>query len=301
MSTGTTTPTAPAAGGTTQSGLSSWAAPYITGYLGQAQALANSPYQMYQGPLTAGTSQLQNQAFQGIGSLTMPTGLANNGTYNPVGSDFNTQYAQQYMNPYLQTALNPQLEELRRQSQITQMGNDARMTKAGAFGGSRQALMTTENQRNLLSQMDRTLGQGYADAYDKAASQFNTDQARKIQEAQFGADFGLKGGQAQLGAQRDILNDQLRAGQIQRDIESEGVAADLAEFNQQREFPYKQLQFQRDMISGLPVSSISNNPAQMGGLASLISALGGLGVLTESGGLGQLTDTLGKLGITFGD
>ena len=43
-------------------------------------------------------------------SVATSTGLANNGTYSPVGSDFNTQYAQQYMNPYLQTALNPQLD-----------------------------------------------------------------------------------------------------------------------------------------------------------------------------------------------
>lgn len=307
MSTGTTGATGttlntPAPGTTTQQGLAPWASPYITNYLGQAQALGNSPYQMYQGPLTAGASPLQTQAFQGIGSLTMPGSLQGAGNYTPVGSDFTSAAAAQYMNPYLQNALNPQLEELRRQSQITQLGNDARMTKAGAFGGSRQALMTTENQRNLLSQMDRTVGQGYSDAYDKAMGQFNADQARKIQEAQFGAELGIRGGQAELGAQRDILNSQLTAGQAQRDIESEGIAADLAEFNQQREFPYKQLQFQRDMISGLPVSSIASNPASLSGVAALLSAIGGINELSGSGSssLNTLLNNLGLGGLLGG-
>jgi hypothetical protein len=36
----------------------------------------------------------------------------------------------------------------------------------------------------------------------------------------------------------------------------------LSEFNQQRQYPYQQVQFQRDMISGLPMSSVTNTPAQ---------------------------------------
>ena len=47
------------AGSTNTQGLADWAAPYITNYLGQAQALAQTPYQTYQGPLTAGASNLQ--------------------------------------------------------------------------------------------------------------------------------------------------------------------------------------------------------------------------------------------------
>lgn len=283
--TGLTTPTV---GGTTSQGLSSWAAPYITDYLGKAQALANTPYQTYQGPLTAGPSDLQTQAFQGIGSLSVPNG----GTYNPVGSNFTSQQAQQYMNPYLEQALNPTLDEIRRQSQITQQQNNAKMTQAGAFGGSRQALMDTETQRNLLSQLAKTTGEGYASAYDKAAQQFNTDQQRKINEAQFGADYALKG----LGAEQDILKSQLGAGETQRGIASEGITADLNEFNQQRQFPYQQLEFQRNMISGLPASAVSSTPAPLTGIAALMSALGGVGMLDKSGGLDQLSGLLSNLG-----
>ena len=290
--TGTAGSALPAAGGTSMSGLADWASPYITNYLGQAQALGNAPYQTYQGPLTAGESGLQTKAFQGIGGLTVP----NQGQYNPVGSTFDSTQAQAYMNPYLQQALNPQLEEARRQSQITQMQNAAKMTQAGAFGGSRQAILDAENQRNLGTTLSNITGQGYASAYDKAMQQFNADQQRKVQEAQFGADFGLKG----LGAERDILNQQLGAGAVQRGITSEGIAADLGEFNTQREFPFKQVQFQRDMISGLPTGSVTNTPAQLSGIAQLISSVGGVDKLLKDTGMGDLGTMLRNLGLNFG-
>jgi hypothetical protein len=200
------------------------------------------------------------------------------------------------MNPYLQQSLNPQLEEARRQSQITQMQNAAKMTQAGAFGGSRQAILDAENQRNLGTTLSNITGQGYASAYDKAMQQFNADQQRKVQEAQFGADFGLKG----LGAERDILNQQLGAGAVQRGITSEGIAADLGEFNTQRDFPYKQVQFQRDMISGLPTGSVTNTPAQLSGIAQLISSVGGVDKLLKDTGMGDLGTMLRNLGLNFG-
>jgi hypothetical protein len=273
-------------------GLADWAAPYITNYLGQAQALGNAPYQTYQGPLTAGESGLQTQAFQGIGGLTVP----NQGQYNPVGSTFDNTQAQAYMNPYLQQALDPQMKELQRQSDIARLDDAGRLTRAGAFGGSRQAIMESEGRRNLLDKQSNVLGQGYASAYDKAMQQFNADQQRKVQEAQFGADFGLKG----LGAERDILNQQLNAGAVQRGITSEGIAADLGEFNQQREFPYKQVQFQRDMISGLPTGSVTNTPAQLSGIAQLISSVGGIDKLLQQTGQGDLATLLKGFGLNFG-
>ena len=290
--TGTAASSLGTTGGTSMSGLADWAAPYVTGYLGQAQALGNAPYQTYQGPLTAGQSGLQTQAFQGIGGLTVP----NQGQYNPVGSTFDNTQAQAYMNPYLQQALDPQLKELQRQSDIARLDDAGRLTRAGAFGGSRQAIMESEGRRNLLDKQSNVLGMGYASAYDKAMQQFNADQQRKVQEAQFGADFGLKG----LGAERDILNQQLGAGAVQRGITSEGIAADLGEFNQQREFPYKQVQFQRDMISGLPTGSVTNTPAQLSGIAQLVSSIGGIDKLLQQTGQKDLGELLRGFGLNFG-
>jgi hypothetical protein len=55
--------------------ISNWAAPYITDYLSKGQALASMPYEAYSGPLTAGASDLQQQAFQGLAGLAVPESI----------------------------------------------------------------------------------------------------------------------------------------------------------------------------------------------------------------------------------
>lgn len=286
----TTSPTtSPTSGSSNTSTLSEWAGPYVTGMLGRTQAIAESPYQTYQGPLTAGQSELQSQVFQGLGALTVPGSIGQAATtagdvaqkagqmsYGPgqFGNQFNApgayqagqfstgtfgaDQAQQYMNPYLQSALNPQLEEARRQSQITQLGNQAKATQAGAFGGGRQAIMDAETQRSLGSNLANITGQGYNTAYDKAMGQFNADQARQLQaqqageqSRQFGAGQGMTAAQAaaqygqsaqqaqeasrQFGANYGLqgLQQQLAAAQAQGQLGTMQNQAGIAGLNAQ--------------------------------------------------------------------
>jgi plastocyanin len=274
--------TVPAGTTGVESSLSNYAGPYVTNMLGQGQALANMPYQAYMGPLTAGESPLQTDAFNTAGGLATPAAIGNAATtaggiatkaadltYKPTTSAFDATQAQAYMNPYLQASLNPQLEEARRQSQITQTQNAGKMTQAGAFGGGRQAILDAETQRSLGANLANITGSGYNTAYDKAMAQFNADQARKAQESQFGATYGLQGlqtglqaAQAQggLGATQAStglanLNAQLDAGRQQRGIESEGIAADKAQFEEARANPYKMLQYQQSLLQGLPLEA----------------------------------------------
>jgi hypothetical protein len=221
-----------------------WAGEYITDMLGKGRALSEAPYQQYGGPLTAGASGLQQQAFQAAGNLSVPSSVgqatqtagdiaakAQGINYGPTKFDnqfkapelsaatqftnqfkapdpyqsttfksgtFGQEQAQQYMNPYLQASLNPQLEEARRQSNISEQANKAAMTKAGAFGGGRSAILTAENQRNLGTNLAGITGKGYDTAFQNAMSQFNADQARNMQaqqaseqSKQFGATQGM--------------------------------------------------------------------------------------------------------------
>ena len=56
----------------TESNLSNWVGPYVTDMLGKGQALSETPYHAYQGPLTAGDSPLQAQAFNNASNLAVP-------------------------------------------------------------------------------------------------------------------------------------------------------------------------------------------------------------------------------------
>jgi len=282
-------PSTPSSVGSSQQTLSEYAGPYVTSMLGKAEALSEQPYQVYGGPMTAAESGLQSKVFQGLGNLAFPSQLgqtfSSTGAYSlpdltqpasataaPTGP---TGIAAQYMNPYLQSVLQPQLEEMRRQSQINLQPGLAKLTQAGGFGGSRQAIMEAEANRNLLQEQNKTIGTGYANAYDKAMQQFNTEQG----QAKTLADF-----MAQQGG-------------VQRGIESEGVAADLAEFNQQRQYPYQQIQFQRDMISGLPMSSVTNTQAQQSLLGNLLTSAGGITQLMNMAGTKDLNGLLQKFGL----
>jgi len=245
----------------TESSLSNWAGPYVTEMLGKGQALGNEGYNAYMGPLTAGSSELQDQAFQGIGSLTMPTDQMGVGGYQP--QQFTGDIAQQYMNPYLQASLNPQLDEARRQSQISQMNNASRMNAAGSFGGSRQAVFDAENQAALQRNMAGITGQGYADAYGQALGQFNTEQDRGMDAQDRINEYGTMG----LAA----LNE---AGAVQRGIEGEGVAADKRQFEEERDFPYKQVQYMQSLLQDLPISAQAYNYQQPSYLNQIASDAG---------------------------
>jgi hypothetical protein len=245
----------------TESSLSNWAGPYVTDMLAKGQALSNQDYQAYGGPLTAGESDLQKTAFQGIAGLTIPTDQM--GAFTP--QQFSAQAAKDYMNPYLTAALDPQIEEARRQAQIQNLQNRTAATKAGAFGGGRAALMESENQRNALQNMAAITGKGYSDAYDKAMNQFNVEQGRQ-QTAQDAANtYGLT-----------ALQRQADAGQVQRDIEQQGITADVKEFENQREFPYKQVQYQQSLLQGLPLAAQTYSYSQPSALSEILSQGGGL-------------------------
>jgi|TARA_B110000259_G_scaffold186378_1_gene237436 hypothetical protein len=249
----------------TESSLSSWAGPYVTDMLGRGAALGDQGYQGFGGPLTAGTSDLQTKSFEGIGALKTPETM---GAYTP--QTFGAEQATAGMNPYLMSALNPQLDEARRQSEISRVANAGRMTQAGAFGGSRQALMDMENQRNLETNLADITGKGYASAYDRAQQQFNTQQDRNMQAQTQANQYGF-----------DVLGGQATAGAAQRGIEQQGLSADKSQFEEERDFPYKQVQYMQSLLQGLPLEAQSFSYSQPSAMQNFGSATGGVASIME--------------------
>ena len=243
-----------------ESSLSNWVGPYVTEMLGRGEALSNMPYQAYMGPLTAGESNLQSTAFEGLGNLNVPATMS----YTPQ-SFTDTGVAQQYMNPYIQSALDPQIAEARRQAAIQAQQTAGQYTKAGAYGGGRQALAGMEGNRNLLQNLASITATGYQNAYDKATQQFNAEQQLKQQAANLSNQYGL----AALGKQAEL-------GATQRDITQQGIAADLAQFQEQRDYPYKQVQYMQSLLSGLPLATQNYNYTQPTSTQQALSGAGGL-------------------------
>jgi hypothetical protein len=226
---------------------------------------------------TQGTAaQLQNQAL-GYGAQAAATGqqYAQNAT-NP--------YVQQaYMNPYLQNALQPALQEVSRQYDITgakQMGD---ATRSGAFGGTREALMASENQRAKNSAMNALIGQGYNTAYDKALQAQQYGAGLGLQGLQAGmqgvgqatgaGQYGLQGlntagsaastlgalGQTQFGQQQAANQAMMSAGAQQQQLAQQGLDVGYQNYQTQLNYPYRQLGFMSDLMRGLPLTQQSQS------------------------------------------
>jgi hypothetical protein len=241
----------------TESNLSNWAGDYVTNMLGKGQALSEMPYEQYKGPLTAGASELQEKVSTGLGGVSFPSNLGtsfSSSTAPTIGVNGQPAggggIASNYMNPYLSAVLNPQMAEMRRQAEINNQSSLGGLTKSGAFGGGRQAIMESEAGRNLLNAQTTALGTGYANAYDKAMQQFNTEQ----------------------GQAKDLAGLMASQGAVDRGIESEEIAADKAQFEEARLNPYKMVQYQQSLLSGLPLAAQTYNQAPTDNLTQFSNA-----------------------------
>ena len=285
-----TPPSQPTSTTQTTTSIPEYAKPYVEKMLGKTEALSNSPYQSYRGERIAGFTPMQQQAQQGMANLqpaqqlalaTQMGGVAGLGALG-AGQNYqsmatNPNAMQAYMSPYVQNALDPQMREAARRSGMEGQMSQAQAVRAGAFGGSRSALMETERQRNL--------GQLQSDIYGKGM-QTAFEQARQAQ--QFGSTLGLQGlqtagqmantlgqlGQTQFGQQKDVIQGQASMGAQQQGLEQKRLEQQYADFAAQRQHPYQQLAFMSDMLRGLPLSQSASTMYQAP--PSAMSQLGGL-------------------------
>jgi hypothetical protein len=184
---------------------------------------------------------------------------------------FGGRQAAQYMSPYMEQAMEPQLREAARASEMQRNVNQAQAVQQGAFGGSRQAIVEAERQRNLATQQGDIRAKGYQTAYEQAQAQFNQDAARRLQAQQLNQQAGLTTGQQNLQA---LLGIQQLGAQT-------GLQAQQA--NQQAYQQAQQLAEQsRQYGAGL-------------GLQGLQTALQGAGQLGSLGGqeFGQQKEAIG--------
>lgn len=295
--------------------LPEWAKPYAQSTLAKAESLTSQPYQTYNAPRIAGFSPLQQQAQQQaagmapaeqLGTATSlaqaaGAGALGAGGYQPgqfYGGVFGGRQAAQYMNPYLEQSLAPQIAEAQRQAGIASTQQAGQAVQSGAFGGSRFGLQQAELQRNLGQNISNIVGQGYNNAFTQAQQQFNQDMARRMQaqqmgeqSRQFGANLGLQGlqtglqaagtlgnlGQTQYGQQMGINQLQNQYGGQQQALQQQGLSQAYQDFLNQQNYPYKQLGFMSDMIRGLPLGQ--QTTAQMyQSPGSMLGQLGGLGL-----------------------
>jgi hypothetical protein len=288
--------------------------PYIKDVLGKAQAIQEKRetegYIPYEGPQIAEFSPEQQEAFTGISGLVgqgaqyfdPATRLAASSAIAPRAGE-----VQQYMSPYMQNVVDIQQREARRQADVAEQQLGAQAVGAGGYGGSRQAILEAEQQRNLQTQLGDIQGRGLAAAYEDA-------QARMA--AQRGRELAASGQFAQLGqiAPQQALKEltALEAVGAQQQAQSQrGLDIARSQFEAEQTFPEQTLQQYQSVIRGFPLAPSTYQTSQtttpspsylqqfagLGGLAATtIGAFGGFkakgGLVSRMGG-GQVDQTKG--------
>lgn len=171
------------------------------GYGAQAAQLANTALGYGQGAADIGQMALRAQGMgEGIAGQSQALARQQAGAgeqYARMATD--PRVTQALMNPYIQNVLDVQNKEMQRQADIAGTQRGAQAARAGAFGGSRQAIETAEANRNLAMMKNANTAQALQQAYQQAQAQ-----------QQFGAGLNLQG----LAGAQQGLGTALQGGQL---------------------------------------------------------------------------------------
>jgi hypothetical protein len=278
-----------------QTNIPEYARPYVENMLQSTQKQIYTddmagfrPYRPYSTDVSnyfAGFSPLQQQAQQTTAGLQTPgqygaaTNLAGASGLGAFGvaqqaMGAGQQFAQQaqdpmtmqgYMSPYMQNVVDYQKSQALRDFNIGRPMRARQAIGAGAFGGSRQAIMEAEAERSLGSQLQGIAATGSQKAFEDAQRQ-----------QQFGAQLGMQGlqtglqgygqmGQAastlgqlggqQLGAQKEIIGLQSQMGKEQQALEQNKINQAIQDYAIAQQYPFMQLGMMNAMLRGLPLQT----------------------------------------------
>lgn len=245
-----------------------------------AQQVAGQKYSPYKGQVVAPLNSTEMAGInQGIGAARANTGLgainlgignaAAAGAYDPTmvtTPEWDSTAAAKYMSPYTQQVIDAANTNIDRNLAQTTLGTNAAATAAGAYGGTRQAVQTAENQRDANALKASTAAGLLNDAYTNAQGAFSSDAARALAAGQSNQQAGLSAANLGLGS-ADLLG---RLG-----ISQQGVAQN----NAQALLGYGQtLQDQQNAINQWNYQNNYLNPQQwpLRGLSALESAVSGI-------------------------
>jgi len=233
-----------------------------------AEVASQQPFVPYTGPRVAGFNPDQLRQFQATRGL-FETGMQ----YDPltgiqklaqkeapqigqVGSLLGANIGA-YQSPYTQQVIDQSMADIQRQADIARGQAQSRAIGAGAFGGSRSALLESESQRPYIEQQARTAAGLREAGFQQAQRAAESDIARQQQMAMFAPELELRARQQQAGLLGGVGAEQMaRLGQL-------GQIGQQQQLLQQQALGVPYQEFQRALAYG---------PQQLGLLQAGIGA-----------------------------
>lgn len=162
--------------------------------------MAATPYQAYDGQRVADLTGDQNAAFDIIRNLasadnpyltdiqnlfkeygTTPATQLDTPSILGTGFDARTGSISDYMNPYIEAVLNPQMRAIDRAGQQARNRNATAATMEGAYGDARHGVMDAAQVRDQSQLEVDTTGKAYASAFDAAGNLRSKDVSNLMQ------------------------------------------------------------------------------------------------------------------------
>jgi len=252
----------------------------------------------------------------GLGFGAAGAGLGQAFGYSPTaisGGTFDPSAASYYMSPYQSNVTDIAVREARKQADLAKAAGMSGAIGRGTFGGARQALLQSEQERGAQQNIANIRAQGQQDAYLNAQKQFEADQARRMKAAELGQqgqqyaaglgkDIGLAGLQAgmegaakqgALAATEQVSNLERLKAQAASAGEKQALQQEInnlqyQQFQEERNYQKQQLDYLSNILRG-NAAALGTTQVQYAPAPSLASQLGGVGLA----GLG-LYNILGK-------
>tara|TARA_Y100000361_G_C11155056_1_gene343553 strand:- start:1288 stop:2196 length:909 start_codon:yes stop_codon:yes gene_type:complete len=231
-----------------------------------ARGVAGQPFVPYTGPRVAGFTPDQLRQFEATRGL-FETGME----YDPVtgirdiaqaptpsllGADIGA-----YQSPFQEQVIETTLGDIQRRADIARQQAQDVALGAGAFGGSRSAILEAESQRPFIEQMARTSAGLRQAGFEQAQRAAESDIAREMAGRQFQA--GLLGS---LGAEQRARLGALGAiGEQQRMLQQQALQVPYQEFQRALAYGPQQLGLLQSGLPGqVPVSTASKRSTGLG-------------------------------------
>jgi hypothetical protein len=253
---------------------------------------------------------------EAMGYGTAGLGLGQAFGYTPTaisGGTFGAPEAAAYMSPYASNVTDIAVREARKQADLAKTAGMSGAIGRGTFGGARQALLQSEQERGAQQNIANIRAQGQQDAYLNAQKQFEADQARRMKAAELGQQgqqyaaglgkelgvAGLQTGleasakQGALAATEQVSNLERLKAQAASAGEKQALQQEINNlkyqtFQEQKNYEKAQLDYLSNILRG-NAAALGTTQVQYAPAPSLASQLGGVGLA----GLG-LYNILGK-------
>jgi hypothetical protein len=147
---------------------------------------------------------------------------------------FGQAQAQQYMTPYMQQVVDVQKRQALEDAQKAQLSQNLAAARQGTYGGARQALLQSERERALGTQLGDIQARGLQSAYESAQQQFERDRAAGMtaQQRNLEAALGVQQLGTQTGLQTALANlsneQQARVTSEANRLQAQGMTQDAA-------------------------------------------------------------------------